>query len=46
MFNIEVRPGEGGADAAAFAHELTQAIGAHAGVAPVADGETWVLGRL
>lgn len=46
MFIIEVRPGEGGADAAAFAKELASAIGTRAGVPAVADGDTWILHRL
>lgn len=46
MFSIEVRPGEGGADAAAFAQELAKAISRNAGVAAEAAGDTWLLHRL
>lgn len=44
---IEVRPGEGGADATAFARELSEAIARHAQVpAPQYRGGAFVVGRL
>jgi protein subunit release factor B len=43
---IEIHPGEGGADAQAFAHELAQAIGKHSGRTPATVGTVLVLDRL
>jgi hypothetical protein len=43
---IEVRAGEGGADAQAFVKELAEAISTYIGVPMVFDGTTAVLHRL
>ena len=43
---MEVHPGEGGADAQAFAVELASAVGKYAGVKPEAVGNLLVLHRL
>lgn len=43
---MEIRPGEGGADASAFAGELAAAIGKHTGTTPVQVGTALVLDRL
>lgn len=43
---IEIRPGDGGADAAAFAVELGTAIAKHAATIAESDGTTVVLHRL
>lgn len=43
---LEIHPGEGGADAAAFAGELASAIGKHVGMTPVLVGTVHVLDRL
>jgi hypothetical protein len=43
---IEVRAGEGGADAQAFVKELAEAISTYIGVPVVFDGTTAVLHRL
>lgn len=46
MARMEIHPGEGGADAQAFAAELADAIGKFAGVTPSAEGNVLVLHRL
>ena len=46
MIRLEIHPGEGGADAAAFAGELAEAIGKHANVPARFEGGAYVLHRL
>ncbi|WP_248581591.1 hypothetical protein [Nocardioides sp. InS609-2] len=44
--SMEIHPGEGGADAAAFAGELAAAVSKHTGATPVFAGGAWALHRL
>ncbi len=46
MPRMEIHPGEGGADAAAFAQELADAIGKHARATPRFEGGAFHLHRL
>jgi protein subunit release factor A len=46
MITMEIRPGEGGADAEAFASELATAIAKHSGVSVQTAGKFYVLHRL
>lgn len=46
MFRMEIHPGEGGADAAAFAGELAEAVSKHSQKAARFEGGAWVLDRL
>jgi hypothetical protein len=46
MIRMEIHPGEGGADAAAFAGELAEAIGKHAGANVRFAGGAYTLHRL
>lgn len=46
MTTLEIHPGEGGADAVAFAGELADAVSKHAGVPVVAAGGVFCLHRL
>ena len=43
---LEIHPGEGGADAEAFAGELADAIGKHAGASAVREGRVLAFRRL
>lgn len=46
MIRMEIHPGEGGADASAFAGELAAAIGKYAGVTAKFGGGAFHLHRL
>jgi protein subunit release factor A len=46
MLRMEIHPGEGGADATAFAHELATAITKHTGTPVRHDGGAFHLHRL
>ncbi len=46
MVTMEIRPGEGGADAEAFAGELASAIAKHSGRKVQTVGKFYVLHRL
>lgn len=46
MIRMEIHPGEGGADAQAFAYELATAIAKHAGVTSEFSGGAHRLHRL
>lgn len=43
---IEIRPGEGGADAASFADTLAASLAKHTGATVTVDGTTRTLHRL
>jgi protein subunit release factor A len=46
MLRMEIHPGEGGADAAAFAGELAAAVAKHAGTQAHFEGGAFLLHRL
>jgi|SoiMetStandDraft_5_1073268.scaffolds.fasta_scaffold3829665_1 protein subunit release factor A len=46
MTRMEIHPGEGGADAKAFAGELADAVGKHAGTTSTFTGGAFHLHRL
>lgn len=46
MISLEIHPGEGGADAEAFAGELASAVSRHFGVPVESAGRILVLHRL
>lgn len=43
---MEIRPGEGGADAELFAHQLAQSIAKHSNKEIISEGTTRILERL
>lgn len=46
MVKLEIHPGEGGADAAAFAGELAAAVAKHSGAKVRSEGGSYTLHRL